>query len=728
MQRLFHSADQTADNAAINEADAGWDIAIDVGGTFIDFVARPPKGEDRWRTAKRLRDSADTAESIVAGLLGFLREEGIAPDQITRLRHGTTIATNALLELREPPVALITTAGFADVLTLGRQNRRDLNQPFPHLPVPPHICPEDLRFELPERVDSRGNIVMPLRSAALEQLVDQIAANLGPQTAPPAIAICLLFAPLNPAHELAAATALRARWPTAHLSLSHQVDPRLREFERSLATILDAYIRPTVSGYLRSLDQSLAKQGLSTPWIMRSVGGLAPIAQSVAAPLTLAMSGPAAAAHAIRDSAVRYVSAGQPTIGLDIGGTTADICLVTEGSVLTSNELTLGRLDVRVSSADVTSVAVGGGSILQMAGGLLRVGPHSAGSSPGPACFGRGGRAPTLTDAALLAGLLPAKLGASVVLDRQLALDAMTSELGISEQDVPSIAFGAVKVAEAMIAEAVRRKALSRGIDPREAILVAAGGGGALHAAEIADRVGCRTVIVPRGSGVLAAGGLMHVGLCEQTERPIDMQLEPASISALANLATEDAARLRQILVQWSHGKRAAAVHHELDICYQGQGHSLAVTFDNESDDATSLTAKFDALHERVRGHAFETKRCIVALRSIATLSFDDEASLQFDAIQNVIDSNTLEHDVIRKPLHTFRHHALKYPVQHRLVATDQPTSCPVWERASLPAGEQLSAPALIDAIDTTVWLPPGWHCEMLPDATLLLSAVDQAP
>ena len=706
MQRLSHLADQAADGVTINEANAGWDIAIDVGGTFVDFVARPPKGEDRWRYAKQLRASADTAEAIVAGLLGFLREEGIAPHQITRLRHGTTIATNALLELREPPVALVTTAGFADVLTLGRQNRRDLNQPFPQPPVPPHICPEELRFELPERIDSRGNIVMPLRSAALDQLVDQIAARFGRQE-PPAIAICLLFAPLNPAHELAVASALRAHWPTAHLSLSHQVDPRLREFERSLATVLDAYIRPTVSGYLRNLDQSLAQQGLSAPWIMRSVGGLAPSAKSAAAPLTLAMSGPAAAAHAIRDSAVRHASPAQPAIGLDIGGTTADICLVAEGAVLTSNELTLGRLDVRVPSADVTSVAVRGGSILQMAGGLLRVGPHSAGSSPGPACFGRGGRAPTLTDAALLAGLLPARLGATLMLDRRLALNAMMSELGIREQDVPTIAFGAVKVAEALIAEAVRRKALSRGIDPREAILVAAGGGGALHAAEIADRVGCRTVIVPRAAGVLAAGGLMHVGLCEQTERPIDTQLEPESISVLANLAAEDAARLRQTLMQWSHSKRAAVVHHELDICYQGQGHSLAVIFVSESDDTTSLTARFDALHERVRGHAFETKRRILALRSIATLSFGEEAGLQ---------------------LETANGGTLNQSTRQRLLATEPPTSCPVWERASLPAGARLSGPALIDAIDTTVWLPSGWLCETLPDAALLLSAVDKAP
>ena len=704
MQRLSRNADQAADNAAIHEAVGGWDIAIDVGGTFVDFVARPLKGEERWRYAKRLRASADTAESITAGLLSFLSEEEIDLRQIARLRHGTTIATNALLELREPPVALVTTAGFADVLTLGRQNRRDLNQPFPQPPVPPHICPEELRFELAERVDARGNIVMPPHSVALDQLVDQIAARLGSQKTAPAIAICLLFAPLNPAHEMAVASALTARWPDAHLSLSHQVDPRLREFERTLATVLDAYIRPVVSGYLRSLDQSLAEQGLSAPWIMRSVGGLAPSAKSATAPLTLAMSGPAAAAHAIRDGAVRHVSGARPAIGLDVGGTTTDICLVAEGAVLNSNELRLGRLDVRVPSADVTSVPVGGGSLLQMVGGLLRVGPHSAGSSPGPACFGRGGHAPTLTDAALLAGLLPPRLGANLILDRQPALDAMMNGLGIEEQDAPAISFDAVKVAEAMMAEAVRRKALSRGLDPRDAVLVAAGGGGALHAAEIADRVGCRTVIVPRASGVLAAGGLMHVGLCEQTERPIDMPLEPASINILADLAAEDAARLRQTLMQWSGGNCTAAVHHELDVCYQGQGHSLAITFVREQDDAIALAARFDSLHERVRGHAFETRRRILALRSIATLSFEDNADLKFDTARN------------KTPNH---------PTQQRLLATDPTTSCPVSERTSLPAGAWLSGPALIDAIDTTIWLPPGWLCEVLPDATLLLTVTD---
>lgn len=710
MQRPLHPAAPAANGVTPGNVNTGWDIAIDVGGTFVDLVARPPAGGGRWRTAKRLRGSSDTADAILAALIDFLDTEGIDPREVAHLRHGTTIATNALLELRERPVILITTQGFADVLTLGRQNRRDLRQSFPKPPVPPHVCPDELRFEVIERIDAHGEVATPLDPTALDALLDRIGAIRGPQDTPPAIAVCLLFAPLNPVHEITIESALKTRWPEIHLSLSHHVDPRLREFERTLATVLDAFIRPAVSGYLERLERSLVSQGLPAPWIMRSVGGLAPSPVCAAAPLTLAMSGPAAAASAIRDAVTRHAGSDTAAIGIDIGGTSTDICLVADSTVLTSNTVTLGELDVRVPSTDIASIALGGGSILRMAGGLLRVGPRSVGSTPGPACYGRGGTAPTLTDAALLAGLLPDRLGVELFLDRGRAIRAMASGLGIEESGVPAVAFGAVKVAEAMIAEAVRRKAFSRGIDPRDAVLVAAGGGGALHAAEVADRIGCRTVIVPRAAGVLAASGLTQVGLCEESERPVEWPLAQDAADALAKLAADESARLREIVTQWSRVTSDVMVRHEVDISYQGQGHSLAVQYDPSADDAAALAAHFDALHERVRGHAFETKRRILALRSIATRPVGD--------VESATSARPRESGA-PGPGH---------PVQHRLVTTVISTECPVFARGSLPAGTQLSGPALIDAADTTIWLPPGWICTVAPDETLTLTAVEQTP
>lgn len=707
MQRASYPANPGAGNATSGEATAGWDIAVDVGGTFVDIVARPPAGGKNWRTGKLLRGSSNTSDAISEALLSFLRKEGIDHRQITRLRHGTTIATNALLELREPPVVLITTSGFADVLTLGRQNRRDLRQALPQPPVPPHICPEDQRFELPERVDAHGNVVTPLNPVVLETILDRIAAIREPHQPPPAVAVCLLFAPLNPVHERAVASALHARWPHIHLSLSHQVDPRLREFERTLATVLDAYIGPTVSGYLERLERSLQAQGLPAPWIMRSLGGLAPSPICADAPLTLAMSGPAAAASAVCEAATRQAGAAATAIGIDVGGTSTDICLIADGNVLMSNTLTLGELDIRVASADIASVAIGGGSILRLAGGLLRVGPYSAGSNPGPACFDRGGTVPTLTDAALLAGLLPDRLGDDLALDRSAATRALMSGLAIDEGDVPAAAFGAVKVAEALIAEAVRRKAFARGIDPRNAMLVAAGGGGALHAAEIADRVGCRKVIVPLAAGVLAATGLTQVGFCEQTERPVEMPLTQEAIGVLAELAADHAGPLHKTVTAWSGSRNAVTIRHELEISYQGQGHSLAIPFTPYTDDAAALAARFDALHERVRGHPFESRRRVLALRSIARSAID-----KTDAIEPCARNTSIPAD----------------PMQHRLVATDPPTHCPVFSRANLEeADTPLNGPALIDATDTTIWLPPGWSCEVAPDQTMILTAMDQS-
>jgi N-methylhydantoinase A len=699
MPQVRHPSTPDADGVVPVEASTGWDIAIDVGGTFVDIVARPPAGE-RWRTGKHLRSGFDTADAISAALLSFLRNEGIDYSDVAHLRHGTTIATNALLELRESPVVLITTAGFADVLTLGRQNRRDLRKSFPQLPVPPHICSDDFRFELPERVDAQGNVVTPLDPDTLETILDRIAAIHGPHRAPPAVAVCLLFAPLNPVHECAVASALRARWPDLHLSLSHQADPRLREFERTLTTVLEAYIRPSASDYLGRLERSLRSQDLPAPWIMRSLGGLAPSSSCVAAPLTLAMSGPAAAASAARNVAARHSAT--TAIGIDVGGTSTDICLIADGEVLTSNTVTLGELDIRIPSPDIASLAIGGGSVLRMTGGLLRVGPHSAGSNPGPACFGRGGTLPTLTDAALLAGLLPDRLGGELALDRIAAMQALMSGLAIDERDVPGAAFGAVKVAEALIAEAVRRKSFSRGIDPRNATLVAAGGGGALHAAEIADRIGCRKVIVPPAAGVLAATGLTQIGFCEQSEQPVELPLSQEAIGILAKRAVDDGERLRATVTAWSGSGSNVTVRYELDISYQGQGHSLALAFRPETDDVAALAARFDILHERMRGHAFETRRRILALRSIVTSAID-----KTDAIQHFASHAAIAADAM----------------QHRLVATDPPTPCPVYARAALSAGTQTIGPALIDAADTTIWLPPGWNCGVAPDQTMILTA-----
>jgi N-methylhydantoinase A len=700
MRRFDLDGRPGAGTRSVGRGQVKWDVAVDVGGTFVDLVAQPSDDSGR-RVAKRLRVSADPAHAVIEALTAFLADEAIDFGRVARLRHGTTIATNALLELRERPVALFTTRGFADVLTLGRQNRRDLDNPNPPPPVPPHICPEVWRFELIERIDSHGRVVTPLNSATLEAAINDFAAILERGEEPPSIAVCLLFAPLNPLHELTVGAALRRRWPSAHLSLSHQVDPRLREFERSLATVLDAYIRPATAGYLARLQRMLAEEGLPAPWLMRSLGGLAPLTASASAPATLAMSGPAAAALAVREVAAAHGGTARPAIGIDVGGTSTDISLVADGVVLASPMLTLGDLDLRVPSVDIASVAIGGGSLIRVTAGLLRVGPYSAGSFPGPACYGRGGTAPTLADAALLAGLLPARIADGLDLDAEAARRAVAKELGISPEDASIVAWDALKVAEAVLAEAVRRKALARGIDPRRATLVAAGGGGALHAAEIADRIGADTVVVPPGPGVLSAAGLLQAGLRDEEEQPVDGPLNDETLRTLVVQAADNVVALKRTLHSWPGGDGSTIVLHELEVVYTGQGHSLAIAYVPGADDAEALAARFDTLHCRLRGHAFGSARRIVALRSIATrpLGWGNTASA------------------------TAPGGTLGSPSGHRVVAADPPLRCAVWSRAVVPSRARLTGPALIDAPDTTIWLPPGWRGEVQPDSTIILTA-----
>ncbi|MDO9502863.1 hydantoinase/oxoprolinase family protein, partial [Falsiroseomonas sp.] len=374
------------------------DVAIDIGGDFSDIFASAQNAPPIL--LKRPSDhTAPLRESIAA----LLATAGIEAEEVARLRLSTTLATNALVSGTASPVALVTTQGFADVPDLGRQSKRDPMDEAPPPPTPPWLSPPAWRCEIAGRLDARGVEVEPL--APLPALLATL-----PQGTP--VAICLLFAPLNPAHEQAVAHAIHAIRPDLSLSLSYQVDPGLREFERMLATLADAALKPLLETRLPGL--------LPAPWVLRAEGGLAPLADALAQPLGLAVSGPAAGARA-----VAHWAAGEDAIGLDMGSTTAEVSLVRAGAPLTAREIGLGTLRLRCPALDVESLAMGGGSTLALQTGRIRFGAPAR-----PAC--RGGGQATLADAALLAGWLPATLSGQA-LDRQAAATALHTALGSTD-------------------------------------------------------------------------------------------------------------------------------------------------------------------------------------------------------------------------------------------------------------------------------------------------------
>jgi N-methylhydantoinase A len=448
-------------------------LGVDVGGTFTDAVALD--GE-RVVTAKVLT-AARQEESVVAAA----RASGIA--EVERFAHGTTVATNALLERKGARTAFVTTAGFEHLLHLRRQTRAHLYRFCSAHPEP--LVPLERCCGVRERIGPDG-VLEPLDLDSLPEIDAE------------AVAICLLHAYRDPSHERAVADEVRRRLPHAHVVASHEVAPEFREYERASTTAADAYLGPVASRYLGALGDATAAAGLPEPLVMRSSGGVATPAEAAAHPATILVSGPAAGV--VGASRVAQLAGFEDAIAFDMGGTSTDVCLIAGGRAERSTERSVGGLAIRLPTVDLHTVGAGGGSMVwHDAGGALRVGPQSAGADPGPACYGRGGTDGTVTDANFLLGRLPETLAGGLELDRAAAQRALD---GVDPADV-------VAVVNAEMLRALRVVSVERGHDPAHFALVAFGGAGPLHACELADDLGVRTVLVPEAAGVLSALGLV---------------------------------------------------------------------------------------------------------------------------------------------------------------------------------------------------------------------------
>jgi N-methylhydantoinase A len=526
-------------------------LGVDVGGTFTDAVL---VDGDELRIAKVPTMPAQE-EAVVAAA------RAVGAGALERFTHGTTVATNALLERRGARTALVTTAGFEHLLHLRRQTRASLYRPG--VPHPDPLVPLDRCVGVDERIGPEG-VVRPLRLATL------------PDVDAEAIAVCLLFAFRDPQHERAVAEELRRRHPDAHVVASHEIAPEFREYERASTTVADAYLTPVTSRYLRALAAACRDADLPEPLVMRSSGGVVSLEEGAAHPAMILVSGPAGGVvGAARVAAL----AGYPNaISLDIGGTSTDVCLIEDGRATRSTERVVAGFPIRLPTVDIETVGAGGGSIVWTdPGGALRVGPHSAGAWPGPACYGRGGTQPTITDANLLLGRLPTELPGGLVLDR----------------DAAARAFGdidprhAIAVTNAEMLRALRLVSIERGSDPRGFALIAFGGAGPLHACELADELGTRTVLVPRAAGVLSA-----LGLVGSEERREHVRSEVRALAEIADLPEQG----------------------EADVRYEGQGFELTVPLGGD------LAADFHAAHEERYGYSDPDRPLeVVAIRTAQT-------------------------------------------------------------------------------------------------------------
>jgi N-methylhydantoinase A len=560
-------------------------LGVDVGGTFTDAALLD--GES-LHTAKVPSTPEDQSRGVIAAVEEVLSRAEAEPVDVEAFTHGMTVGTNALLEERGARTALVATRGFSDLLEIGRQDRPSLYHPC--RPKPRPLVDPGLRFEATERIGAEG-MVEELAADEVARLVDRLRGSDAES-----VAVCLLFAFRDPEHEQRIASGLRDALPELHVSTSHEVLPAFREYERFSTTVIDAYLSPFLGRYLGSLRKACRDRGLAEPEVMRSSGGTAEAAEAARSGAWSVLSGPAGGAVG---AALLARSAGHPdAIGVDMGGTSCDVCVIDAGEVRRTDSREIEGRPIQLPMVDVHTVGAGGGSIgWRDAGGALRVGPRSAGAEPGPACYGQGGSEATVTDANLLLGYLSSDsdLAGGVALDVDAARHAVGSlgdQLGLGEVET---AEGIVRVTNQEMIRALRVMTVERGVDPRGYALLPFGGAGPMHAAALADELEITRLACPRASGVLSALGLIAAGHRRDTARTV---LLPADEITAERVAEEVRALSEPLLA----GMEDAKLEVVYELRYRGQAFELPIPGSPEPD-PDRLAEDFAREHEARYGY-----------------------------------------------------------------------------------------------------------------------------
>ena len=648
-------------------------IAADVGGTFTDIACLSQDGE--LATCKIPSTPNDYARAIIEGIATLTRDREAQAADATVL-HASTVATNAILEGKGANTALVTTQGFRDVLELRRIRVPRLYDPLYEKPQP--LVPRRRRFEVTERLDARGNVVTALDEAQVRSLAVALA-----KSDVAAIAIAFLHSYANSAHERRVAQILRETLPNAFISVSSEVLPEIREYERTSTTVVNAYVGPVMARYLRSLREQLAERGVRGQLLMmQSSGGMMGVEQVIARPATVVESGPAAgvigAARIGKNAGYEHI------ITFDMGGTTAKASLIESGSVVTTDEYEVGggiSLSSRLAKGggyalklpviDVSEVGAGGGSLVRVdAGGALKVGPQSAGAIPGPACYAKGGTEPTVTDASVVLGYLnpDALAGGTVPIEGARSHEALQLVAVRLGANVFELAHGIHRLANATMMRAVKAVSTYRGRDPRDFTLFAFGGNGGIHAAALAEELGMTRVIVPPGAGVFSAIGL----LCADHEAVRSSAfLRPLNVQSVAEIGTHCRALEEQALEELGV-REGVTVRWRADLRYSGQGFELLVDLD-ASIDADEIRKRFEHEYRRTYGHELKGAAIeFVALRVLASVS-PDQAAERFRLRRPATGAGTA-----RKAYFGKEHGQIETPVIARSELTSTPRQGPL--------------------------------------------------
>ena len=691
---------------------AGFRLGVDIGGTFTDATL-VDEASGRVHICKLSSTPADPSEGFLRITSRILDQAGVPPGAVSYVVHGTTVATNSIIEGRLAPTGFVTTEGFRDLLEIQRQIRASLYDV--HFEKPPPLVPRHRCFGVPERLDATGEVVRPLDEPALRETAGRLRDE-GVES----IAVCFLHSYVNPAHEQRAGEILREQFGAEAVSLSCEVAPDFREYFRASTTVINAGIRPAVARYLERIETRLREAGLQAPLLlMQSSGGVYSFRAAAEKPVFMVESGPAAgviAAAALGERLGR-----RDLISFDMGGTTAKAGLVQDGAPGLTKEYEVGSAAVsgehgakgggypiRSSVIDLVEIGAGGGSIAWIdRGGALRVGPRSAGADPGPACYGAGGREPTITDANLVLG----RLDPGYFLGGEIRLDVEAAERAVREGcaeplglETVEAARGIVEIANAAMAGALRRISIQRGYDPRDFTLVAFGGAGPVHGNRLARELEIPELLVPPSPGTFSAMGLLATDLRHDFNATHLEPLAPAGAQRLASaLETLETQGRRALAADGVDPARMGFVR-QLDLRYVGQSYELGVEVDDAgfpAEEVRRLAGRFHEEHERAYGFkAPEEPVEVVTIRlsAVGEISRPELRRLEADAGSG--------------------------PAGSRPVYFEEAggfADCPVYERSGLGAGARICGPAVVQELDSTTLMHPGYRADVDEFGNLLI-------
>ena len=673
-----------------------WRIGVDIGGTFTDVVLVDEE-TGRIGVAKAPTTPRDVTQGVIDGIRQGLTRYRVVPSEVTLLAHATTIVTNALIEKSGAKAGFVATRGFRDVLELRRSSRADLYDLFQDAPAV--LVPRRWRFEITERIDAQGQVVTPLDEGEIDGVITAIRdAELE------TVAVSLLFSFLNNTHERLLGERLRRALPGVGVYLSSEVLPEIREFERASTTTVCAYVGPLLAGYLDRLQCEITALGLPQLYVMGSSGGVFDIAEGLRMPAMAIESGPAAGVIA---AALAGKELGLSNlISFDMGGTTAKASLIADGEVAVTAEYEVGGSGhlkrwlhgtghpVRVPVIDLAEVSAGGGSIAWVdLGGALKVGPRSAGATPGPAAYGLGGSEPTVTDADVVLGYLDRE----ALLGGALAINLAAAQAAIRERVADPLGLGVTEAAAAIVeivnsnmAEALRIVSVERGHDAREFALIAFGGAGPVHAASLAAELQIPEVIVPPVSGAFSALGVVASDLKRDYSRTLYADLQALDPARVAEALAEMEATTSEWLASTGIPTERCQLLRAADLRYRRQAYELTVPMDQGAVTRESLDRLTTAFHDRHRqtyGHANPEE--VVQL-----------VNLRLTAIGR-LPGLTLAQPPVAAPARR-RKREVWFP-------QDGSAPCPIQWRDGLAAGETLTGPVIIEAMDSTIVVPPGW-------------------